>query len=90
MPEKYLYALGGVNFGNVTDEGAPQFFQKLTPGVPLKFTRTLEQLLVASGGSNLSKTMWLKSEIADAETDFQQANIAAGTGHRARQECLAR
>jgi alkyl sulfatase BDS1-like metallo-beta-lactamase superfamily hydrolase len=29
---------------------------------------TLERLLAASGGSNLSETMWLKSEIAAAET----------------------
>jgi hypothetical protein len=27
----------------------------------------LEQLLAASGGSNLSETMWLKSEIAAAD-----------------------
>jgi alkyl sulfatase BDS1-like metallo-beta-lactamase superfamily hydrolase len=27
----------------------------------------LEQLLAASGGTNLSETMWLKAEIADAE-----------------------
>ena len=27
----------------------------------------LEHLLLASGSSNLSETMWLKSEIADAE-----------------------
>jgi alkyl sulfatase BDS1-like metallo-beta-lactamase superfamily hydrolase len=34
----------------------------------LKVKKTaLEHLLVASGGSNLSETMWLKSEIADAD-----------------------
>ncbi len=34
----------------------------------LKVKKTaLEHLLLASGGSNLSETMWLKSEIADAE-----------------------
>ena len=31
----------------------------------------LEQLLAASGGSNLSETMWLKSEIMDAEARLE-------------------
>ena len=33
----------------------------------------LEQLLAASGSSNLSETMWLKAEIADAEKRLSQA-----------------
>jgi glyoxylase-like metal-dependent hydrolase (beta-lactamase superfamily II) len=37
----------------------------------------LEHLLAASGGSNLSETMWLKSEIADADKRLAEARGGA-------------
>lgn len=45
----------------------------------LKIKRVaLDHLLVASGGSNLSETMWLKSELAalDAAPEAQGQNVA--------------